>query len=339
MMANPILAINFRGRRIENIHRGAFCVVNCHGDIEYSSGDIGKAVFPRSSIKAMQALALFKSGAVEKFSLDDSDIAIACSSHGGDKQHVEAVQVILDKIGCLVDDLECGEQVPTDRAARNEFFALKKPSSAIFNNCSGKHAGMLAVAKVLGVEAKGYSKASHAVQKLVKTCIEEVIGQKLSDKKCGIDGCSIPTYAAPLTAFALGFARMASGVDLSVETELESKVIFDAVVNNPYLIRGENTLDSDLMAAFAGRLMLKIGADGVFCGALLDKKIGFALKIDDGDIKAAEVAIANIILAIAEPSEKEKQVLLRYVSPELRNWSKIKTGELVASDELKAAFS
>jgi len=339
MGANPILAINFRGRRIENIHRGAFCVLEGDGRAIFSVGDINRAVFPRSSIKAVQALALFKSGAVEKFSLNNKDIAIACSSHDGDKQHVEAVQVFLDKIGCLIDDLECGEQVPVGRAARNEYFALKKPASAIFNNCSGKHAGMLAVAKALGVEIKGYSKARHAVQKLVKICIEEVIGQKLSDEKCGVDGCSIPTYAAPLTAFALGFARMASGVGLSVETQRDSEIIFNASVANPYLIRGENKLDSDLMAAFNGRLMLKIGADGVFCGALLDKKLGFSLKIDDGDIKAAEVAIANIILSIAKPSEKEKQALLRYCSNELKNWRKIKTGEFVVSDELKAVFS
>lgn len=338
MQANPVLAEVTRGNWVENRHRGAFCIVDAKGSILASAGDIERPTFPRSAIKAMQALAMFQSGAVEKFGLDDEAIALACASHNGEPEHVAAVERFLDKIGCSIDDLECGVQPPTDSKARKALAASGSKPTAIFNNCSGKHTGMLAVAKALGVPTKGYSAREHTVQKLVRTSVEAVIGESLTTDRCGTDGCSIPTWAAPLNVFAQGFARMASGNDLSPELENASKRIFDAATAHPFLVRGTNTLDTDLMTAFEGRLMIKIGADGVYCGALRDTGIGFALKVDDGSLKVAEVIASAMLLSITHPKGKEFTVLENYATHTLSNWRKIEVGQIIATDAARPSL-
>lgn len=336
--ANPVLIETERGNWVENHHRGAFCIADGYGDILAAAGDIERAIFPRSAIKAMQALAMFQSGAVEKFKLGDEAIALACASHHSEPEHVVAVQRFLDFIGCTIDDLECGDQPPSDAKARRALVASGAKPSAIHNNCSGKHSGMLAVAKALGVETKDYSNRDHEVQKLVRQSVEAVIGESLTTGRCGTDGCSIPTWAAPLRSFAQGFARMATGEGLTPELGAASKRIFDAATSHPFLVRGTNTLDSDLMAAFEGRLMIKIGADGVYCGALRDRGIGFALKIDDGNMKAAEVAVASLLLTAGSPSALEKSALEKYATNTLSNWRKIEVGKMSATDAVRVTI-
>ncbi|UJQ95774.1 asparaginase [Mariluticola halotolerans] len=332
MQANPVLAEVVRGNWIENIHRGAYCVADSSGKVIASSGDIERAIFPRSAIKSMQALALFQSGAVEKFGLDDEAIALACASHDGEPGHVAGVQRMLDKIGCTIEDLECGAHAPTNPDARKALFASGEKPTAIVNNCSGKHAGMLAVAKALDVPIENYTSRDHAVQQLVRAGVEEVIGESLTTDRCGTDGCSIPTWAAPIRAFAQGFARMNAGTGLCPEIASASQRIFAAASNNPFLVRGSDTLDTNVMTAFEGRLMLKIGAEGVFCGAVRDSGLGFALKIDDGNMKAAEVVVSALLLAIAHPNEAERAELEKQAGHRMFNWRKLEVGKVTATD-------
>lgn len=335
MQTNPILAEMVRGNWVENRHRGAICISDSLGNIVASAGDVGHEVFPRSAIKSMQALAMFQSGAIESFGLDGEAIALACASHMGESVHVAGVEKVLAQIGCTPDDLECGAHPPTNRKSRKALLETGTQPNSLHNNCSGKHTGMLAVAKALGVLAKGYSTRDHEVQKLVRRSVEAVIGLPLTPQKCGTDGCSIPTWAAPLSAFAQGFARMTTGDDLPDQIATASKAIFDAATQNPLLVRGTDTLDSDLMAAFNGRLMIKIGAEGVFCGAIRDRGLGFALKIDDGNMHAAETVVANLLLAVAEPNAKEIAALEKYTTHKFSNWSKIEVGEMMATDAVR----
>ena len=320
MRANPILAELQRGNTVENIHRGAFCVAKADGTAIASAGDANRLIFPRSAIKAIQALAMFRSGAASIFGFNDEAIALACASHHGEPQHVAGVKAMLDRLGLSVDDLECGAHPPTDPAARRSLRQNDEAPSALHNNCSGKHAGMLAVARALGVPSKGYSEREHEVQKLVREGIETVIGEKLTVDHCGTDGCSIPTWAAPLDAFARGFARMATGNGLPHDDFAASLRIFDAATARPSLVRGSNSLDTELMTAFAGRLMIKVGAEGVFCGALRDKGWGFALKIDDGNMIAAETVVANLLTAISSPDAQEAAALEKYAGRVTKNW-------------------
>jgi len=338
MQANPVLAKAIRGNWIENRHRGAVCVSDAQGRIIASLGDCTQPVFPRSAIKSMQALAMFRSGAVEKFGLGEEDIALACASHNGEPEHAAGVQNFLEKIGCSVADLECGAHPPVASAARKALQKSGKAPSAIHNNCSGKHSGMLAVAKALGVPTKGYSERDHPVQKMVRAMVEDVIGQEFTEDRCGTDGCSIPTWAAPLSAFASGFASMASASELAHDLRVPAKMIFDAATNKPHLVRGTDSLDTDLMTAFEGRLMIKIGADGVFCGVLRDNSLGFALKIDDGNINVAEVVVAQLLRAISNPDEKAHQALQQYCTKILKNWRGLEVGRIAATSAVEQAF-
>ncbi len=329
-MANPILAELVRNNWVENRHRGAFIVAKDTGEVVASAGDVERAIFPRSAIKSMQALALFKSGAVAKFGLSAPQIAICCASHHGETAHVDAARSVLNTIGCSEDDLECGAHAPSNKKARNDLFASGGKPQSIHNNCSGKHSGMLAIAKALGVPTEGYSEQNHPVQKLVRASLEELLGASLTTDKCGTDGCSLPTWAAPLKSFATAFAGMATGKGQDKTTAEAMPAIFDAVTSNPFLIGGSGVFDTDVMEAFEGRLVCKIGAEGVFCGAVRDLGLGFALKCDDGNMLASEMMVAKMLLDISQPNQAQREFLTRRMQKTLTNWRKLEVATMRA---------
>ena len=338
-MANPVLAEALRSGRVENKHRGSFCVTDSAGRVIVSAGDVESPVYPRSAVKSLQALALFASGAVEKFSLSDEEIALACASHLGEPRHVEIVVGLLEKLELGIDDLECGCHWPSGKAAAQALRAAGEEARAIHHNCSGKHAGMLAVARALGVDTAGYVSRDHEVQRLVRQQMELVFGRSFQADEVGTDGCSIPTYATPLQVVARGFARMATGERLTEDVAASAHRIFDAATGNAFLVRGTDSIDSEVMEAFDGALMLKVGAEGVFAGAVRSKGHGFALKIDDGNMDAAEVAMAEILLAISSPNTAEREVLTRRAAIPIKTWRKAEVGIVRGTDAARPDVS
>ena len=314
MDANPILAETVRGNWVENRHRGAYAVVAADGTIIASAGDIERAIFPRSAIKSMQALPIFARHAEDKFHHTEEELALACASHHGEADHVATASGLLTRMGLSAADLECGAHQPTNGVAREALRAAGAEPSALHNNCSGKHSGMLSVALAMGVPTAGYVGREHEVQKAVRAAVEAVIGESLSEGKCGTDGCSIPTFAAPLRAFAYGFARMATGSGIAPELAHAARRLFDAATAHPHLVAGTGHADTLIMAAFKGRLMQKVGAEGVQCGAIRDKGWGYALKCDDGNIAASQSMLAGLLLEIAEPDAEQRAVLEKYAS-------------------------
>lgn len=329
--ANPILAELVRGNWVENRHRGAFVVSDAKGRVIASTGDIERPIFPRSAIKSMQALAMITSGAIDKFHLTDEELALACASHQGEEFHVAGVTHFLDHIGLAAGDLECGAHAPTSASAREKLRLSGGAPTALHNNCSGKHSGMLAVAEALGVPTSHYVDRDHPVQKAVRKAVETVIDAPLTEDRCGTDGCSIPTWAAPLRAFAHGFARMSTGEGLSADLSTAAHRIFDAATSHPELVGGTGNLDTEIMRAFDGRLMQKGGAEGVQCGAVRDKGWGYALKIDDGNMEASRVMVATLLLAIADPDESQRAVLERFATQTIRNVKGLDVGVLRAT--------
>ena len=340
MDANPILVELKRGNWVENRHRAALVVCDAGGRIIARAGDTARPIFPRSAIKSMQALAMVTWGAIDRFQLSDEELALACASHQGELAHVEGVSHFLAHLGLGVADLECGTHAPTAPAARDSLRQHHEQPSALHNNCSGKHSGMLATSLALGVPTRGYVGREHPTQVAVREAIELVIGEKLSLDRVGTDGCSIPTWAAPLDSFALGFARMATGEGLPTDIGKAAHRIFDAATGHPFLVGGSNNLDTEAMAAFGGRLMLKGGAEGVFCGAIRDKGWGFALKIDDGHALASRALVAALLLELAEPDAGQSALLERHASQTISNVRKLDVGTLAARRDLvKAAVA
>ena len=328
MDANPILIEQTRGTYVENRHRAAFVIADADGTIIASGGDIARPMFPRSSIKSMQALAMVTSGAIQRFDLTDEELALACASHHGEDIHVTGVTSFLSHVGLKPDDLECGVQQPADPKAREALRRAGAKPTALHHYCSGKHSGMLSVARALGADTHGYVTREHPAQVAVRRAIETVIDAPLFEERCGVDGCSIPTWAAPLSAFARGFARMATGRGLPEDIATASRRIFDAATSHPMLVAGTGHLDTLAMEAFGGRVMQKGGADAVQCGAIRDKGWGYALKIDDGNMQASQTLVANLLLRYADPDATQRAVLETFARSVVQNARGIETGEM-----------
>lgn len=330
MDANPVLAEQTRGNFVENRHRGAFVVSDAAGRIIASGGDGSRPVFPRSAIKSMQAMAMVTSGAIEKFALTEEQLALACSSHHGEDVHVAGVTAFLANEGLGFHDLECGAHQPSNGQAREQLRARGEVPTALHNNCSGKHSGMLSVALALGVPTSGYVEREHPVQREVRAAIEAVIGEDLSTDRCGTDGCSIPTWAAPLAAWARGFARLSTGEGLPENIAAAGQRVFDAATRHPLLVAGTGHLDTVVMEAFRGRLMQKGGADGVQCGAIRDLGLGYAIKCDDGNMAASEAMVAALLLAFAPPDSAQRAVMEQFATRRIRNVRGAVVGEMRA---------
>jgi L-asparaginase II len=334
---NPVLVELVRGGWVENRHRGAFVIADASGRVIAAAGDIDRPIFPRSAIKSMQALAMARAGAIERFALSDEELALACASHQGEEPHVAGVSAFLHHVGHNPADLECGAHPPTFAPARDAMRAAGGKPTSLHNNCSGKHAGMLSVATALDVDPAHYVDRDHPVQKAVRAAMEEVLGTGLAEDRCGVDGCSVPTWAAPLRDFARGFARMGTGEGLGAVTAAAAARIIGAAMAYPHLVGGTENLDTLLMQEFGGRLFQKGGAEGVQCGILHDKGWGYALKIDDGNMAASQAVLAKLLLEVASPDDAQRSLLERYAAQTIRNVRHLDVGELRAVFSVAAA--
>jgi L-asparaginase II len=333
-MSNPVLVEVLRGALVESRHRGSVCVMDADGATVFSLGDVATPVYPRSAVKAIQALPLVESGAADRYGLDDKDLALACASHGGEVAHVEVAQRMLARAGLDVTALECGTHWPSHQASTQALARTGGAPSALHNNCSGKHSGFLCVACAAGVDHHGYVAANHLVQREVRAALEDVTGVELSEDLCGIDGCSIPSWAIPLPALAYGFARYGTGRGLAPERAKAAARLRSACAVQSYYVAGTGRFCTEIMTRFGARVLAKTGAEGVFCGALPELGLGIALKCDDGGTRAAEVTMAAMIARFLPMLDDERAALERFVRPTLRNWNGTEVGGLRPSDAL-----
>jgi L-asparaginase II len=297
-MSNPVLVEVTRGGRVESRHRGAAVVADPEGASVFAIGNVDAPVFPRSAVKAIQALPLIETGAADTFGFGARELALSQASHGGEPPHVAGVSAMLQAIGLGEGDLECGAHMPSHAASARALIAEGREAGQLHNNCSGKHANFLAVARRLGVDHQGYIAARHPVQELVRAALENLIGAAHDPEHCGIDGCSIPTYAVPLTALARGFARFASGSGLAAERATAARRLYDAAVREPYFIAGTGRFCTEVMQLLGGAALLKTGAEGVFCAAIPSRGLGVALKCEDGTTRASEAMMAALLAGL-----------------------------------------
>lgn len=326
-MSNPVIAEVTRGGIVESRHTGAYAVVDAAGKVIHSAGDIDAPVFPRSAIKAFQCLPVFESGAAGRFGFTDEEVALACASHSGEPEHVRAARSMLAKAGNAEDLYECGAHWPGETQALYAMIRERKEPGAIHNNCSGKHAGMLALARRLGADPHGYTAISHPVQQAIAKTIGELCDVDVSRQPCGIDGCSVPTWAIPLRQLALGFARFASGTGLTASRQAAAQRIIAAIRAHPFMVAGTGRFCTRLMTEVP-RAFVKTGAEGVFCGCVLHAGIGIALKCDDGASRASEAAMAAVLARLDVWTEEEKSKLQGFAHTDLKNWRKLHVGEL-----------
>ena len=323
---DPVLVEVTRGGRVESAHRGAAIVVDAQGGVLFAAGDVDLAVYSRSAVKALLALPMVESGAAARLKLNDAEIALACSSHSGEEDHVATATAMLAKAGRDVSTLECGTHWPSYDAAARALAAAGKQPSALHNNCSGKHSGFICLACDRGDNPKGYVQPDHPTMKLITAALAEMTSTTLDERNFAVDGCSIPTYAIPLRALALGFARFGSGQGMSADRAAAARRIRAAVAAQPRMVAGTNRFDTKVIAALGERVFVKGGAEGVHCGAIAELGLGFAVKCDDGAGRAADVITAALIARLLPNNGEPDPVVASLARPTLTNWNGIEVG-------------
>jgi L-asparaginase II len=327
-MADPVVVEATRGALVESVHRGAGAVVDADGKTVIAFGDVDRPIYPRSAVKALQAVPLVASGAADRLGLGDKEVAFACASHSGSEDHVATARAMLAKAGYDERALECGAHWPLGEGEARALARAGSTPTALHNNCSGKHAGFICLSCAMGVDPKGYVAPDHAVQREVNASIEAMTGARLSEEVRGVDGCAIPTYAIPLTALARGFARLGAGHGLSQERRDAAARIRAAVAAHPVIVAGKGRFDTEVMSLLGPRVFTKSGAEGVFCAALPEAGLGLAIKADDGAGRAAQVMIASLIYRFGGLDEETSARFMRFVSPRLLNWNGAEVGLL-----------
>lgn len=320
-MANAeLMAEIIRGDMVESQHTGHAVVVDAKGQITEAWGNPDEIIFPRSSAKILQALPLLESGAGA--GLSGERLALACASHNGERQHVDRVARWLAELGLTEEALCCGPQASRDRTLRHDMIRAGQTPGRMFNNCSGKHTGFLTLTQHLKAGAD-YVDPEHPVQKMVLAAFEEMTGE--NSPGVGIDGCSAPNFATSLSGLARAMSRFATAGQASGARDQAASGLRDAMIAHPELVAGTGGACTELMLAAEGRAAAKTGAEGVYVAILPDRGLGVALKITDGATRAAEIAIAALLVRLGA-IERGHPVAQRYLERPIRNWDGLVTG-------------
>ena len=319
--ALPMIAL-MRAGRVESVHAGHAVICDGSGAVVASWGAAGALIYPRSACKMVQALPLVESGAAA--GLDTARLALACASHAGAAMHVDRVARWLAELGLDEDALRCGAHAPGDREERERLIRAGEAPCQLHNNCSGKHAGFLALARHLRAGPE-YLQIDHPVQRAVRDAFEGLTDER--SPGWGIDGCSAPNHACTLTGLARAMARFALARDSGGRREQAMARLREAMMARPDLVAGEGRACTDLMRASSGRLAVKTGAEGVYTAILPQAGLGLALKIADGSTRAAEAALVALLvhLGVIEAAHPAAQ---RRLGGALRNWRGLEVGRL-----------
>ncbi|MCO6186746.1 asparaginase [Rhizobium sp. L1K21] len=327
-MTNPVLVEVTRGPLVESRHRGQIAVVDGDGALVLALGDVESPVYPRSSCKAMQALPLVESGAADAYGFGNKELALACSSHSGEPEHAALALSMLKAAGRGEETLECGSHWAFQQpVALQQARAMDKPTP-IYNNCSGKHAGFICTCCHNGDDPEGYIAAEHPIQREIRATMESLTGAQLGGDVCGIDGCSIPTYAVPLKSLAHGFAKMATGTGLAPQRAKAAKRLMDACMAEPFFVAGTRRACTEMMKIAPGRIFAKTGAEGVFVAAIPEQGIAMAMKCEDGASRGAESMVAGMLAHYFKAEPDIAEPLMAMANYRMKNWNGMDLGEV-----------
>jgi L-asparaginase II len=310
-MAGHVLAQVIRGETVESVHRGHLIVIDGEGRTVASLGDPETVTFFRSACKAFQALPFVSSGAAEALGFSDEEIALACASHSGEQRHVRIAQLMLDRSGLTEAHLRCGTHLPFSEKESERMLRAGEHPNQLHNNCSGKHAAMLALAKHLGADLATYDAFDHPVQAAILETVAQFAEVPAPSIEVAIDGCAAPNFALPVSSMARSFINLMDPSKFEDNVQAACRRIVSAMMKFPDLIGGSERLDTMVMEAAAGRVISKVGADGVWvCGVLPCGRwpagLAIAMKVDDGDDRRARpVAAVEILRRLAILSEDD----------------------------------
>jgi L-asparaginase II len=311
------------------VHVGSVAVVDRHGRLLYAAGDAHALTFTRSALKPLQALPFVAGGGIERFGYTQPQVALLCASHSGEPRHVDAVADMLARAGNTVDDLQCGTHVPGHFELRGEF-PPPPPYSPLAHNCSGKHSGMLAYCVQCGHAKHDYLAFDHPLQQAIRGAVSRFTATPEDRLAPGVDGCSAPNYAVPLSRLALAFARLATA-EVDADYGRAPKALADAMTAHPEMVSGERRNDLALMHAGRGDWVTKVGAEGVQAIGIRSRGWGIAIKVADGSARGLHPATVAVLAQLDLLDDAAQDALARWGHPQVKNYRGIVTGDVRAA--------
>ena len=329
-MNSALLLEVTRGPLVEELHRGHLAVVSHDRTTVASLGQPAEArTYWRSAAKPFQTMALLYTGAADRFGLDGEDLATCSASHNAEPFHLERVRAVLDKAGCSPADLACGAHPPLDPGSAAALARAGEPPSALHNNCSGKHAGMLALAKHLGASTHGYREPEDPVQREMLANVMRFTGLAADEIALGVDGCGVVTFGLSVEVMAFAFARLMRPDAIESPYREAAFAVREAMIRHPHLVAGTKRLDSDLMRRAAGRILSKGGASGVLCAAI-SGGVGVAIKLESGPRLPGlgGPVLIETLRQLGALDEADVDALAAYAHPPVQNVSGTRVGEM-----------
>lgn len=322
-----------RGELTESVFEVSVAVVDAAGRTVASAGDPALVTFWRSAAKPFQALPLVADGGADRFGLGSEELALACASHSSEAFHLDVARRFLAKIGCVESDLACGPHVPLGSAVAAAVARAGTPLTPVWSNCSGKHAGMLGLARHHGWPVSGYERAGHPVQERITDEVARWTDIPRDRIATGVDGCTTVCFALPLSGMALAYAR------LGVAAEPAAERLRSAMAAHPELVAGTGRLCTELIGTGVAGILAKIGAEGVFSASLPALGLGLTLKVESGEMRAATAALVGVVRQLLErfdpPSAGALAPVLRFDPAAIRNTRDEMTGVLKSAGALR----
>ncbi len=324
-----------RGKITESTHRGSVAVVDHLGVMIASVGDSGMITYMRSAAKPVQGVAVLENIPAESLPISTEEIALMVSSHSGEDEHVHIGQHLMAKIALKESDLCCGTHFPLNRSAANELVKKSRKPDVWHCSCSGKHLGMLALAKYMGYPLKGYYLPDHPVQQIMLKTLAGFTDLVPNEIILGTDGCGVPVFGMSLEKMALAFARLVRPVDFKTARKKACDQICQAMRRHPVIVAGEGCFTTDLILRTGGKIIAKEGNEGIFCLGVPEKGWGVAVKIDDGSTRAVAPVVMEVLRQLDLLSAEEQKGFGDHLEPKIINHRKENIGSIKAEFKLQ----
>jgi L-asparaginase II len=329
-----------RGEVVESIFRGDIAIVQ-NGKLTHYLGDPYKYTYMRSAAKPIQTIGVILSGAMDRFKLTEEELAIMCASHYGEDRHREVVQDILDKIGLEMDSIKGGIVNSLSKEYGEYLLKSNVELNQLYSDCSGKHAGKLATALSQDEDIERYLDPDHPLQQSILRIISDICEYPQSKISIGIDGCSAPVHGFPLINMAIGFEKFANPLLADSNYHYSLDKIFNSMINNPFMISGSKGFCTELITGFDGKLIGKIGAEGIYCIAIKPESesgnsIGIAIKMEDGNMDYLPVVVMEVLNQLDLTTDLIEERLSQYFRMENRNDLNTIVGFLTPNFSLKS---
>ncbi len=335
---NPILVEVYRENVPESFHRGVVCVVNAQNEVVFEAGDIHQLCYPRSAMKLFQTIPLLINGGMEKFNLTLEELAIMCGSHNAEAEHLRVVESILHKTGLTKEHLNCGPQYPTSRKDANALIQSGTKPHHIHNNCSGKHAGMLATCVLMGWPTDGYIHPDHPLQQAIMDVCSLMYEYPKEKMITALDGCSAPIFSVPVYNQAIGYKNLVANQHLPPAVQQACKLIIEAMTQYPFMVAGTGRYCTDMMKITAPKVIGKTGAEGIFCMTFTEQQLGVCIKIDDGKMQPQYNVAEALLEASGLFSKEQLSPLHKYAEADLKNFNTLVTGKIKANETILHYF-